>query len=147
MEIKIGNEKFIDFLAQFKFAVTGESRGGSRLHVHLCNEAADQLEGAWLLHRMHEDTDLAGSDDARGFFNKLDDLAPGAFVLIDTGDYVIPSCGGWHRAEQVECETYDPDYRLYLMPRSSWEGQREKVMALDKAWREPRLTCKLPVNA
>lgn len=57
-------------------------------------------------------------------------------VLIETGDYLHPDCN------HFDCETYDPNYHLYLIPLQVWRQKRGEALAQDTKWREEATSCR-----
>jgi hypothetical protein len=45
-----------------------------------------------VLHSMYEDSDLDGEHEARILFSKIEQEAPGTFVLFQCNDSVAPRC-------------------------------------------------------
>lgn len=110
---------------------------------HLCNHVVNLIPEKQLLHSMWEDNDLEGCESAEERYEWLEQHAPGQFVLVDTGDYIVLEClhnSSYDRLHE-HCETYDATYALYLVPMSVWNACSETVLAADKAWRQQKNQC------
>lgn len=107
---------------------------------HLSNEAVYQLQQLGVkthfLGQSWEDHDLNALERGEATFDLLDAQTPGKFVLIDTGDYLIPNC------THEKCETYDANYALVAIASADWEIHRTAVLGFDYAWRTIRRQCK-----
>lgn len=130
-------------------AIFAPERGDNGVAIHVCNEVMKDFEPKFDIGYSYEDRNLESTEDAEAFFNDLlDQIAPGAFVLITTGDLIMTTCGdhgtGWHSDTKHDCETYDPHYWYYIVPRDAWEQQREETMRRDEAWRTERMKCSNP---
>lgn len=114
---------------------------------HLCNDVRHLIPTMHRLHDMYEDNDLEGLEEAEAFAAWLEEAAPGAFVLINTGDLIVPPCASnsdeVYRQHWRACETYDPYYGLYLVPASVWRDCSESVLAADAQWRREKNQCQL----
>ena len=111
--------------------------------VHLCNPVVNLIPEKKLLHTMWEDGDLEGDFNAREHYAWLEENTPGTFVLVDTGDYIVPEClrnSSYDRMHE-HCETYDATYSLYLVPMKVWNECKDTVLAADKQWREEHNRC------
>lgn len=114
---------------------------------HVCNEVASKIERCYPIGYSYEDRDLESLERAQAFFDALNEIVSGRFVLIDTGDLIMMTCGeegrGYHReGKQIhDCETFDPRYWLYLVPRHEWELQRDYILRLDTEWRTEKSKC------
>lgn len=129
-------------------ALTAPRLADGSLEYHVCNEVASTIKPFYPVGYSYEDRDLASVELAEDFFHALDRIVPGHFVLISTGDYIMTTCGdegnGYHREARWDCETYDPRYWYYLVPRHEWELQKEDVMRRDAAWRNAKMQCSCP---
>lgn len=109
-------------------------------HFHLSNESVYQLQKAGVkihyLGQSWEDRNLESIQAAEALFDLLDVQTPGKFVLINTGDYFIPTC------KHEKCETYDANYCLVAITAADWEQHRVAVLGFDQAWRTDRKKCK-----
>jgi hypothetical protein len=115
--------------------------------VHLSNDIVHLIPEKRRLHNMYEDNDLEGLGEAEEFATWLEEHAPGAFILIDTGDYITPECSknpdDAFRKHWNACELYDPYYALYLVPVAVWRDCEEQVRAADAEWRAQKNQCQL----
>lgn len=116
--------------------------------VHLANDIVHLIPDMHKLHDIYEDNDLDdGLQCAEQFVAWLEEHAPGAFILVDTGDYITPECSknpdDAFRKHWNACELYDPYYALYLVPAAVWSDCAEQVKAADKAWRVQKNQCQL----
>lgn len=134
----------MDKLATIKAALqyTGKEIYGEIKRYHFSNYAIDQIltgdgnSGVFELHRMWEDTDPYGQQDAIDAANFIDGLTPGEWVLIGTGDYITSE-----RRENFwtyDNDTYDPDYRLLLVHKSTFAEYQQELEEVDQRWRTER---------
>lgn len=108
---------------------------GANIAVHLCNRVAKLLRGRTQIGYSYEDQDIYSMREAQRFFEAIDGIAPGAFVLVTTGDYI--HCSNLDSlAVDLRNETYDPCYSYYLVQREIWESQKEHILRRDAQWRE-----------
>lgn len=121
--------------------------GDGQIAAHICNEVMKDFTPKFGIGYTYEDRNLEASEAAEEFVAYLEQLVPGAFVLVDTGDYLMPQCGenrtGYHRVEKVDCETYDPHYWYYLVPYDDWVRQRDEVERRNAEWRAEHMKCKV----
>lgn len=121
--------------------------GEGSITAHVCNEVMKNFTPKFAIGYSYEDRNLESTEAAHAFAEYVNQLVPGVFVLVDTGDYLMPHCGenrtGYHRVEKVDCETYDPHYWLYLVPRDEWERQRVDVERAVAEWRAEHMKCKV----
>lgn len=133
----------MDKLATIKAALqyTGKQIYGEVKRYHFSNHAVDKIligdgnSGVFELHRMWEDADPYGQQDAIETANFIDGLMPGEWVLINTGDYIVKQgngLGNW------ETDTYDPDYRMLLVHCTTFIKFHNKLEAVDLVWRSER---------
>jgi hypothetical protein len=115
--------------------------------VHLANDIVHLIPEKRRLHNMYEDNDLDGLCEAEEFVTWLEEHAPGAFILVDTGDYITPECSknpdDAYRKHWYACELYDAYYALYLVPVGVWRECAEQVLAAHTAWRREKNQCQL----
>lgn len=115
--------------------------------VHLANDIVHLIPEKRRMHNMYEDNDLDGLSEAEEFVAWLEEHAPGAFILVDTGDYITPDCSknpdDAYRKHWYACELYDAYYSLYLVPSGVWRDCAEQVLAADRAWRQEKNRCQL----
>ena len=129
------DEMFSELIGAFRFAGV-EPKEIERLHFS--NYAVDMVfrgdahEGVFQLHGMYEDSDIDGNEQASEMADLIEAVFPGQFVLIDTGDYIRNELEVWGD-HKLEC--YDPNYCLYLIHRSTFDAQREKLGQVDSTWR------------
>lgn len=115
---------------------------GEIKRYHFSNYAVDQVltgdgnSGVFELHRMWEDADPYGQQDAIATANLIDGLVPFNYVLIDTGDYIVNEqgfiFGNWRT------DTYDPDYRMLLVHESTFVKYQQALERVDREWRTER---------
>lgn len=126
-----------------KTTTTEEQKQNNR--IHLSNAIIKLIPGKRELHYMYEDNDLEGREDAEESFVRLDEREPGQHVLIDTGDYFVPPCSADFDApdarDHYNCETYDAEYYLYLVPASVWEQCKDEVLKADREYRDLMNKC------
>jgi hypothetical protein len=115
---------------------------------HLANAVIDRIPEKKLLHSMWEDNDLEGNEEAIEHYAWLEQHAPGMFVLIDTGDYIVPECirESYDRAHE-HCETYDATYALYLVPMHIWNECSDAVLAANLEWHNQHNRCQRKESA
>lgn len=109
-----------------------------RYHVTNAAAAAHIKDGARLLCAMWEDGNLDAWEDAQHLGHWLEKVAPGVFVLVDTWDNVTAPCnraeavraGGDEYERHYGCDYYNPDYRLFLVPRSVWDAVKAECAAM-----------------
>lgn len=129
--------------------LAGEREDETNLEVHICNEVMNTIEPRFDIGYSYEDRNLESCDAATEFFEWLGQVLPGHFVLITTGDYIIPNCGdngtAYHADSRHDCETYDPHYWFYVMTRDEWDRQSEDIKKRDSEWREHMMQCSAPI--
>jgi hypothetical protein len=111
-------------------------------HCHIANAVVDLIPEKHSLHYMWEDNDIEGSRAAYDFYDWLEKHSQNQFILIDTGDYIVPECCRVSDPPYHNCENYDAHYYLYLVPMAIWEACRDEVMTKDAEWREQAKQCK-----
>lgn len=111
--------------------------------AYICNDVMREFNPKYVLAFSWEDNNQDAMNEAQEFFDWLDDISPGAFVLVITGDLINPECGGWHPEEKIDCETYDPSYSYYLIPRAKWEEQSAAILWQDQEWTANKMKCRL----
>lgn len=126
--------------------ISNPPREDRNIQVHACNEVMKDFEPKYDVGYSYEDSDIPSMEAAEEFFDYLDELVPGAFVLVTTGDLITTPCGGWHADKRHDCETYDPHYWYYIVPRVEWERQQEDVMQRDAEWRSEKSKCSCPAD-
>jgi hypothetical protein len=109
--------------------------------IKLCNHAADRIEGnIRVICTSYEDNNIDVWADAEALFDWLNTSDPDAFVLVQTGDYIVPPCA--IEQNHVQCETYDNyNNRLILMARVTWDANKDRVEQIDAMWRKERMLC------
>src|SRR5690606_4623038 len=129
--------------------ISNPPREDRDIRVHVCNEVMKDFEPKYDVGYSYEDRDLPSTEAAEEFFVYLDELVPGAFVLVTTGDYSTHECGngnGWHADRHHDCDIYDAHYWYYIVPRTEWERQQEDVMRRDAEWRSEKSKCSCPTE-
>lgn len=118
-----------------------------QIAAHICNEVMKDFTPKFGIGYSYEDRNVESCEAAEAFAEYLNQLVPGAFVLVDTGDYLIPHCGedaaGFHRTEKADCQTYDAHYWYYLVSSDDWRHQRDDVERRDAEWRAEHMKCKI----
>lgn len=121
---------------------TDQEKHSDIQRYHFSNYAVDKVltgdgnSGVFELHRMWEDGDIYGQQDAVETANFIDALVPGKYVLINTGDYITHEQGmnfGSHNTD-----TYDADYRFLLVHKSTFIEYRKDLERIDRQWRTER---------
>lgn len=134
----------MDTLAIIRSALqyTGKDVHGEIKRYHFSNHAVNQAlkgdgnNGIIELHRTWEDSDIYGQMYALELANSIDGLIPGEWVLIDTGDYITNEKG--LSFGNYETDTYDPDYALILVYKSTFAEYRQALEEVDRQWRTER---------
>lgn len=114
--------------------------------IRVSHEAlkAIPVEHQKVLHRMYEDNDVPGADDAEDIFNFIERQAPGTFVLVLANDSVSPPC----TTEQMHfhCDHYAPYWYTVLIPADKWEMCKADVMRQDQLWKDAH-ACRVVAQA
>lgn len=99
------------------------------------------VESRYTLHRMYEDSDSDGADDAEQLVDFLESQTPGVYVAVQGNDSVGNTC-------HYPCDYYDPYWHIILIPAKVWEEHKDEVKRLDQEWQDSH-GCKMKgeVNA
>lgn len=92
-------------------------------------------EGMLCLGGTYEDKNLHTYYSARGAAQIINQLIPGRFVMIRTGDYIISG----QNANQDAEETYDARHEIIIVTREKFTELKTELDRVDNEWRTERM--------
>jgi hypothetical protein len=97
-----------------------------------------------LLHKMYEDNDLEGAEEAGELINFLEQEAPGSFVGFEANDSVAPPCA--YTEGHYPCDYYAPMWFVILVSAVVWEQYKDAVMKKEQEYKDSH-KCKIVQRA
>lgn len=100
----------------------------------------------FLMHKMYEDNDLDGAQQAERVIDFLAKEASETFVGVLANDSVSPPCVLAGEYDHFSCDFYEPYWYTVLIASSVWEQYKGAVEAADLAWKDAH-GCKVKKDA